>query len=864
MAKKFILRNVAMLLCLAMLITSTAQTTYGFISVASEPLVNTFIPDEYVPPVDPGTDSVKITVKKTVQNTGSGNMGPAGFSFALLEDGAPGTEALTAVSDANGNAEFELSFDKDDIGEKKYNLSEINDGKPGVEYSSENYDILVSVTENSEGKIEAKIKNGEEFFDSMEYSFTNIYSGSAVYATVTAQKAFSSESKEHPLSGFVFDLSGKKETSGPDGKAVFNLEFTEAGTYSYVLSETNTGEEGMEYDTHTRNIEIVVTDNNGVLSAEITGVTGLSVTETFTNTFTGTVTPPPVTGKVDFIVNVEVSIANDTDPPTDLDQFYIVGPNGIIKETDENGKTSFHIEETGEIGDVYTYTIKQIEGDIDDLRYDPNEYVITVEFVDDGNGNAVPVVKINGSVEPDLDDITVHFVNRYPGIGEVFAVLDVEKIIDNKSGAEIPENVDFSFRLTDKDSGEVIDTVTIIGQGKKPFAQLSFKKEDIGTHNYTITEVKGSAEGFEYSEEVHEVSILVGQNSNGDLFTVVTMDGKPNSLASFTNVYNGPDPEAVKLPITIIKEVVCGEEKIGPEQFEFVIENLSDGTSRKVRTNAEGVFSDYLEFDADDAGKTIEYRVKEVTGGRNDVIYDKSVYNFSVNVKEVGNVLETSVSMNGFAHSNNLTFTFRNVYKGTPVVPPSGDDSGIVPIIINKTVISGGDKQMGPADFEFVLEHIESGSEENYTERTRTNVEGDASFELYFSEEDIGKTFNYKVYETDEGVEGVEYDKTVYDITLTVYKDDLGDIAAKGEVKGGEKTEQINTGVTGIFGKEDESDDVPSMNVVLKFVNKYDVSDEGNPETGIYMIAEGICAMIFSGFMFVLLVLTDKRFKFKG
>ena len=102
MVKKFLLRNVAMLLCLAMLITSTAKTTYGFIIVKSDPLVNNFVPT--ILPEEEGTAT--FFIKKTVDNKNGGSVGPKDFVFKVTDVTNPELVEIVAenlVTDENGN-----------------------------------------------------------------------------------------------------------------------------------------------------------------------------------------------------------------------------------------------------------------------------------------------------------------------------------------------------------------------------------------------------------------------------------------------------------------------------------------------------------------------------------------------------------------------------------------------------------------------------------------------------------------------------------------------------------------------------------------------------------------------------------------
>ena len=79
MRKKAFMRRIALLVSLLVLMTSTIQTTYGFIVVMTDPVINTFKPEEIL--------SGDLTITKHVEHKlGDSYMVPVGDEFEFEVD----------------------------------------------------------------------------------------------------------------------------------------------------------------------------------------------------------------------------------------------------------------------------------------------------------------------------------------------------------------------------------------------------------------------------------------------------------------------------------------------------------------------------------------------------------------------------------------------------------------------------------------------------------------------------------------------------------------------------------------------------------------------------------------------------------
>lgn len=153
---------------------------------------------------------------------------------------------------------------------------------------------------------------------------------------------------------------------------------------------------------------------------------------------------------------------------------------------------------------------------------------------------------------------------------------------------------------------------------------------------------------------------------------------KTNSIVN-TFVPIDSEIENIGLSITVNKAVNnLSEDTIGPDGFEFVLENTENGEKTLATTNKEGVAVIVLEYTSDDIGKDFSYKLFETEAGMPGVLYDKSVYDIAVSVYlNSENKLDTQVIMNGEAVDTPVA-RFVNVYhNGDYVIPPTKDNSKI-------------------------------------------------------------------------------------------------------------------------------------------------------------------------------------------
>ena len=166
---------VAMLIITTMVVASTvmAGSTLAMIIDNTLSLVNTFAPEEITAETD-----VNISIEKSVVSASGAVISAGGFTFELT-DLQTGT-VLTAVTNAMGQSSFSLAFSEEDIGQTyQYTITEVNDARPGFNYSTKVYQLQISVDLVGNDLVAAMTLDGQEVSECVA-AFVNHYADADV------------------------------------------------------------------------------------------------------------------------------------------------------------------------------------------------------------------------------------------------------------------------------------------------------------------------------------------------------------------------------------------------------------------------------------------------------------------------------------------------------------------------------------------------------------------------------------------------------------------------------------------------------------------------------------------------------------
>ena len=182
------------------------------------------------------------------------------FAFELLE----GNDVVaTGTNGADGSVALSpITYTKP--GTHSYMLREVGGGthKAGVEYDGSVFTVTTTVTDNGNGTLSVahKVDN-----DANAVGFTNSYAPAATSVTLGASKVLNGKSLED--GEFSFTLEGEDGTqltvgNDANGMVVFPaIQYSEAGTYQYALSEVKGGETGVTYDESAYEVTVAVEDD---------------------------------------------------------------------------------------------------------------------------------------------------------------------------------------------------------------------------------------------------------------------------------------------------------------------------------------------------------------------------------------------------------------------------------------------------------------------------------------------------------------------------------------------------------------------------------------------------------------------------
>lgn len=248
--------------------------------------------------VQPTDSSVTDQVKVTKQLTGR-DMAAGEFAFELLE----GDKVVATGTNSRDGSVALRSITYTEPGTHSYMLREVGGGthKAGVEYDGSVFAVTTTVTDNGDGTLSVahKVDN-----DANAVGFTNSYAPAATSVTLGASKVLNGKSLEDGEFSFALEgEDGTRLTAGNDanGMVVFPaIQYSEAGTYQYTLSEVKGGETGVTYDESAYEVTVAVEDDGeGSLVATVSYEGGKA--PVFNNTYQEPEGPAAADDPVSFV-----------------------------------------------------------------------------------------------------------------------------------------------------------------------------------------------------------------------------------------------------------------------------------------------------------------------------------------------------------------------------------------------------------------------------------------------------------------------------------------------------------------------------------------------------------------------------------
>lgn len=323
------------------------------------------------------------------------------------------------------------------------------------------------------------------------------------------------------------DAAANAEGDGTE-EAVSTQSATRTKEFTYTVTESGSVP-GVDNDAEaSKTFKVTVTDNgDGSLSVVSNPAQGALFA--FTNTYSVEPEESSPTGEGGIAITKNLTGRNLNEGEF---TFELVDQSGATVATGKNDASG-----NVELGTVkftkpgrFTYIIREAKGSLGGVNYDAAEYKATAGVTDNGDGTlAVTWSFATAAGDPAS---AIEFNNTYTA-APTSVLLGGTKVLDGRALAE----GEFTFVLNDADGNE-LQTVTNNAQGGFCFDQITY--DAAGTYEYTISEVKGDAEGVTYDDATIAVKVVVTDNGKGQLeVTELTYDGK-TELPVFTNTYVKP------------------------------------------------------------------------------------------------------------------------------------------------------------------------------------------------------------------------------------------------------------------------------------------------------------------------------------
>lgn len=488
---------------------------------------------------------------------------------------------------------------------------------------------------------------------------------------------------------------------------------------------------------------------------------------------------------------------------------------------------------------VYEISEDQTRGAGAGMSLSQAHYKVVVTVTDAGQGdNAVHQGKLNvssvmvqtkdddgASVQSDDGVDAATFTNEFAAREAKWSPAVKKEYTDN-SGTNPLEDGMFNFRIervTDRAPMPLNPIGTVNADGTVTFEDIVFTGDMIGkSFQYRITEVVPDdvQTGMIYDVSTWVVRVdIKSEEVDKEEFVVWTAsyqlaDAAQGSQAEpFATFCNSYTPEPVSVPAEDFAagtKTLTGRDMLPNETFGFVLLPGDDATQSAIKNDVvrltstdavalRGTNGQAVDFSFGDATftkpGTYTFMVRENSwnsqripaDGTQGMAFDRHTATIVVTVTDNNGVLAATRTV-----ENPLDFTNRYTAEG--------DYAGLV---LSKT-LNGRDMDQGEFTF-----HIASTNDDAKAKlggdgtRTFVNSEPRAAgvayeatllTDLHFTQDDVGKTFNFDVRENvpSIGAPGMTYDKTMHSVAISVASDEAGALAITTTVDGAAGSNKVS------------------------------------------------------------------------
>ena len=715
------------------------------------------------------TNEFKATKAKIEATKEFNDWGKAdSFTFLLATDDEeknplPSNRTAIATEEQKTVSFDEITFDA--VGTYEYYIVEIDDHVPGVTYDTSRHAVTVEVTKNEKtNALEAEVI----YADGESCIITNKFE--ATKAHFEATKEFNDWGKAE---SFTFELAALTEgapmpknttataTSAKKTAVFDDIEFDTTGTYEYTITEQKGNVDGVTYDTQPHKVTVVVTADaqTNQLKAAVTYADDepLIITNTFTATKAHFETTKAFNdwGKAKSFTFTLAAVGNDAGVTTPMPE------KTTAIATEENKKAIFE-DITFEKAGTYEYTITEKDDGADGVTYDTKPHTAYVIVTKDPDTN-----ELSAEVKYEDDKTALVIANTYEDVKTHF---EATKEFNDWGKAK-----SFTFNLAAVTEGAPMPSNTkafATEEGKTAkFADISFEKT--GVYEYTITEQNDGVDGVTYDTTPHKVVVTVTKEAGSNkLVADVKYDGEKQLIIKNTFT-------ATEVPVKATKEF---KDWGKADSFTFVLESIDDApmpegsadgkkTMKVTKDNPTAEFGN-IKYER---GGSYRYTITEVNDHVDGVTYDTKPHEVIVMInKDPGNN-----SLSGYAiYDGAEELIITNTYKSTEATIEATKEF----------------EDWGKADsFTFKLAAVTPDAPMPASDTAVATEDAPLASFGTIKYEKAGE-YKYTITEVNDGADGVTYDTTPHEVTVTVEKDpDTNELSASVTYDGAESLVITNT-----------------------------------------------------------------------
>ncbi len=414
-------------------------------------------------------------------------------------------------------------------------------------------------------------------------------------------------------------------------------------------------------------------------------------------------------------------------------------------------------------GIVYDRTVHAFEVKVTDNDFDG---YLEINDITVSEPNTTRLTK-----NEDRWNVSVDFLNTYSATGDTTTVIDISKLVEDPADSDRATLNGFTFGLYDENGDLVYTSAPTTHNGLTRMIINDITEE--GKHNYILKEIVPDTvpAGWVYSDKEIGVTIEIIDDGNGVLSAdVYTADEGSDDVITdqlsveFTNKYI---PKNGYLEVDFVNKVYENGWLYG-EDFTFEIHRYypETNTSEKVSEGTNDRLGNVIFDKSFEYTKTgiYFYDVFETSKDGNGMTADKNVYRLIVTVSDVEGTLTAKYVIESITGTE---ITFVNTYSAKPVAYA----------ISGQKLLEG--RVLLNDEFTFLLTEAyedETEVENGKILETKNMTDGTLVFEeITYTQP--GAYF-YKVAEkkTSGSDYGIIYDETVFDVTVYVGDDGVGDL----------------------------------------------------------------------------------------